>query len=60
MVHGLDHEREAVRPVVAAAGNQPDADGVAPGHQAIAVVLDFVIQLGRTAGCRQATAGTAR
>ena len=46
VVHGLDHERKAVRPVVAAPGNQPDADGIAPRHQAIAVVLDFVNPVG--------------
>ena len=38
MVHGFDHERVALRPVIAPAGNQPDADRVAP----VAVVLDFV------------------
>ena len=27
VVHGLDHEREAVRPVIAAPGNEPDANG---------------------------------
>ena len=46
VVHGLDHEREAVRPVIAAPGNQPDADGIAPRHQAVAVVLDFVNPVG--------------
>ena len=29
-------------PVVAAAGDQPDADGIAPGHQPVAVVFDLV------------------
>ena len=53
VVHGLDHEREAVRPVVAAPGNQPDADGIAPGHQPIAVVLDFV----QPAGAGRRTVG---
>jgi hypothetical protein len=46
VVHGLDHEGEAVRPVVAAPGNQPDADGVAPGHQPVTVVLDLVNPVG--------------
>jgi hypothetical protein len=27
-VHGLDHEREAGRPVVAPAGDQPNPDGI--------------------------------
>ena len=42
VVHGLDYEREAVRPVIAAPGDEPDAHGIAPGHQPVAVVLDFV------------------
>ena len=42
MVHSLHDEREAAGPVVAAAGQQPDAHGIAPGHQPIAVVLDLV------------------
>jgi hypothetical protein len=42
VVHGLDHEREALRPVVAPAGDEADAHGVAPGHQPVAAVLDFV------------------
>ena len=46
VVHGLDHEREAVRPVVAAPGNQPDADGIAPRHQPVAVVLDLMQPVG--------------
>jgi hypothetical protein len=51
MVHGLDHEREADRPVVASARDQPDADGVAPGHEPVAVVLDLVnpVEAGRRA-----------
>ena len=46
MIHGLDHEREAVRPVVAPAGDQPDADRIAAGHQPVAVVLDLVNPVG--------------
>jgi hypothetical protein len=42
MVHGFHHEREAGGPVVTAPGQQPDAHGIAPGHQPVAVVLDFV------------------
>ena len=42
VVHGFDHKRKARRPVVAAAGAQTDAEGVAPGHEPITVVLDFV------------------
>ena len=43
---GLDHERIAVRPVVASARGQPDADRVAPGHEAIPIMLDFVNPVG--------------
>ena len=54
MVHGLDDEREAGCPIVAPAGDEPNAYRVAPGHQAVAVVLDLVIELdpdgGRSAG----------
>ena len=50
MVHGLDHERVAVRPVVAPAGDQPDAHGIAPGHQPVAVVLDLVNPVGAGRG----------
>ena len=42
LVHRLDHERVALRPVVAPAGDQPDAHGIAPGHEPEAVVLDLV------------------
>jgi hypothetical protein len=31
VVHGLDHQREPVRPVVAPAGNEPDTDWIAAG-----------------------------
>ena len=53
MVHGLDHERKAVGPVIAAPGNQPDADGISPRHKAIAVVLNLMNPVGagrRTVG----------
>ena len=42
MVHGFHYEREAVGPVVAPPGQQPNAHGIAPGHEPVAVVLDFV------------------
>ena len=42
VVHGLDHQREAVRPAIAAPGNQADAAGISTGHQPIAIVLDLV------------------
>ena len=50
VVHGLDHQRVALRPVVAPAGDQPDAHGVAPGHQPEAVVLDLVNPVGAGRG----------
>ena len=50
VVHGLDHQRIALRPVVAPAGDQPDADGVAPGHEPKAVVLDLVNPVGAGRG----------
>ena len=50
MVHGLHHQREAVRPVVAPAGDQPDAHGVAAGHQPVAVVLDLMNPVGAGRG----------
>ena len=46
MVHRLNHKRVAGRPVVASTGNQPDAHRVAPGHEPIPVVLDFVNPVG--------------
>jgi hypothetical protein len=42
MVHGFYYEREAVGPVIAAPGQKTDAHGIAPGHEPVAVVLDFV------------------
>ena len=46
MVHRLNDKRIAVRPVVALAGDQPDAHGVAPGHKPVAIVLDLVNPVG--------------
>ena len=42
VVHGLDHERVAGRPVVAPAGNQPDAHRVTTSHEPKPIVLDLV------------------
>ena len=39
VIHGLDHKRVALRPVVAPAGDQPDAHRVAAGHQPETAVL---------------------
>jgi hypothetical protein len=64
VVHGLDHQRIALRPVVAPAGDQPDAHRIAPGHQPEAVVLDLLnpvgverglVGWGRQAGLKIAT-----
>jgi hypothetical protein len=33
VVHGLDHQRVALRPVVAPAGNQANAHRIAAGHK---------------------------
>jgi hypothetical protein len=46
VVHGLGHERIALRPVVAPAVDQPNAYRVAPGHEPEAVVLDLVNPVG--------------
>jgi hypothetical protein len=35
VVHGLHHQREARRPIVAPAGDQPDADRVSPRHEPV-------------------------
>jgi hypothetical protein len=49
MVHGLDHQRIALRPVVAPAGDQADAHGVSAGHEPETVVLDLMNPIeGRT------------
>ena len=45
-VHRFGNERIAGRPVVAVAGQQPNADRVSPGHQPTAVVLDLVDPIG--------------
>jgi hypothetical protein len=49
VVHSLNHERVALRPVVAHAGDEPDAHGVAPGHEPKPIVLDLVnpVEAGR-------------
>src|SRR3954451_6550235 len=41
---------EAVRPVVASAGDKPDAHGIAPARQPEAVVLDLVNPIGAGRG----------
>jgi hypothetical protein len=46
VVHSLDHHWKVGRPVVASAGDQPDAPGIAPGHESVAVALDFVNPIG--------------
>ena len=46
VVHGLGHQRIALRPVIAALGDEPDAHGIASGHQPEAVVLDLVNPVG--------------
>jgi hypothetical protein len=50
VVHRLDHQREPGGPVIAAAGGQPDADGIALRHQVVAVVLDLVNPTGADGG----------
>jgi hypothetical protein len=42
VVHRLDHQGIALCPVVAPAGDQPDADRIAPCHKPVVVVLDLV------------------
>ena len=42
VVHGLDHQRIALRPIVAPTGDQPDAYRVPASHKPEAVVLDLV------------------
>jgi hypothetical protein len=39
VVHGLDNQREARRPAVAPAGDQPNAHRVTPSHEPVAIVL---------------------
>jgi hypothetical protein len=51
VVHGFHDQREAGRPVVASARDEPNADRVAPGHEPVAAVLDLVNpSWSRTAG----------
>ena len=50
VVHGLGHQRIALRPVIAALGDEPDAHGIAAGHQPEAVVLDLVNPIGAGRG----------
>jgi hypothetical protein len=50
VVHGLRHQRIALRPVVAPAGDQPDAYRIAPGQQPETVVLDLVNPVGAGRG----------
>ena len=50
VVHGLRHQRIALRPVVAPAGDEPDADRVAPGPQPEAAVLDLMNPVGAGRG----------
>ena len=45
MVHTLDDKREAVRQSLPRRVT-PDADGSAPGHEPIPIVLDFVNPIG--------------
>ena len=44
--HGLNYQRISPRPVIALAGDEPDADGIATGHEPKAVVLDLVNPIG--------------
>ena len=50
VVHRLDHQWIALRPVIAPAGDQPDAHGVAPVHEPEAIVLDLVNPVGAGRG----------
>ncbi len=52
VVHSFYDEGEPVGPVVASPSQKPDADGIAAGHQAVAVVWT------RPADCRRVMAGT--
>src|SRR5262249_12906176 len=47
---GLHDQREASRPVDPIAGEQPHANGVAPSHEAEAVVFDLVNPAGTARG----------
>jgi hypothetical protein len=50
VVHRLNHERVAGCPVVAPAGDQPDAHRVPASHEPVAVVLDLVNPVGAGRG----------
>ena len=43
VVHGLDHEWVAVRPVVAVACQQTNADGIAPSHHAVSRIVGRIL-----------------
>ena len=46
VVHGLGHQRIVLRPVIAALGDEPDAHGIAAGHEPETVVLDLMDPVG--------------
>jgi hypothetical protein len=50
IVYRLHNQGETARPIVAIAGKQTDAHGIAPGHQPIAVVLDLMDPIGAGRG----------
>ena len=50
MVHGLRHQRIALRPVVAPPGDKPDADRVTTRHEPKPIVLDLVNPIGAGRG----------
>jgi hypothetical protein len=56
MVHRLHNQREALRPVIAPARDQPDANRISAGHEPVALVFDLVNQVepggARSAGGR--------
>jgi hypothetical protein len=45
MVHRLHNQREALRPVIAPARDQPDANRISAGHEPVALVFDLVNQV---------------
>jgi hypothetical protein len=46
VVHRLHNQRKALRPVVAPARDEPDANRISAGHEAVAVVFDLVNPIG--------------
>ena len=64
VVHGLHHQRIALRPVVAPPGDKPDADRVTTRHEPKPIVLDLVNPIGagrgRVGGGRKAGFDEAR